>query len=82
MANHAVSDPQDWAVWQAGHDSWAELVDAEMEHRRGRAFAAYDELLRSFGNDVDAWSSEPRGSSMSRLADTQAFERGYQGGWR
>jgi hypothetical protein len=81
MANHAASDPQDWAVWQAVHDSWAELVNAEMEHRRGRASVAYSQLLESFGN-VDAWSSETRGSSMSRLSDTQAFERGYQGGWR
>jgi hypothetical protein len=77
MANYAVSDPPDCAVWQAIHDSWAELFNAEVEHRRGRASIAYSELLESFGG-VDAWSSAPRGSSMSRLSDTQAFERGYR----
>jgi hypothetical protein len=81
VAKYAESDREDWEVWRAVHDNWAELFSAEIEYRRGRAPIAYSELIESFGG-VDAWSSEPRGSSLSQLSTTEAFQRGYQGGWR
>jgi hypothetical protein len=81
MANYAVSDPQDYAVWQANHNDWAKLANAEMEHRGGRTPGWYRELIESFGC-VDTSNSEVRGSSSSRLSTREAFERGYQGGWR
>jgi hypothetical protein len=80
MANHAVSDPQDWAVWQANHDAWTKLIDAEMEHRAGRAPGWYRELLRTV-DGREQWSLATPGSSTSNLSDTQAFERGYRGGY-
>jgi hypothetical protein len=80
MANYAVSDPQDYAVWSAIHNDWAKLVYAEMDYRSGRGSIAYSELVESFGC-VDTTNSETRGSSSSRLSTTEAFQRGYQGGW-
>ena len=74
------SDPRDWEVWQANHDNWTKLVNAELEHQAGRGSQAYRELIESFGC-VDTSNSETRGSSTSNLSTTVAFERGYQGGW-
>jgi hypothetical protein len=81
MAKYAISDPQDWKVWQAIHNDWATLVNAEMDYRAGRGSDVYHELIESFGC-ADTSNSEPRGSSASTLSTTEAFERGYQGGWR
>jgi hypothetical protein len=81
MANYAVSDPQDWAIWQANHDAWTKLINAEMEHRAGRTPDWYRELLRLV-DGREQWSLATAGSSTSKLSDTQAFERGYRGDWR
>jgi hypothetical protein len=81
MAKYAESDPRDWEVWQTVHNNWARLVNAEMDYRVGRGSDDYYELVESFGC-VDTSNSEPRGSSSSRLSTMEAFERGYQGGWR
>jgi hypothetical protein len=80
MAKYATSDPQDWAVWQAIHDDWAKLVNAEMEHRAGRTPDWYRETLRTV-DGREQHSLGTSGSSTSNLSDTQAFERGYRGGW-
>jgi hypothetical protein len=77
------SDPQDWAVWQANHDNWTNLINAEMEHRAGRTPGWYRELLGMIDkDDLDLGKGVTRGSSTSNLSDTGAFERGYRGGWR
>ena len=80
MAKYAVSDPQDWEVWQANHDAWTKLVNAEMEHRAGRTPDWYRELLKTV-DGREQWSLATSGSSSSNLTPTQAFERGYQGGY-
>lgn len=75
------SDPKDWAVWQANQDIWTKLVDAEMEHRAGRTSPEYGDLLGVIDKkDLDLGKGVTRGSSTSNLCDTEAFERGYQGG--
>lgn len=76
MAKYAESDRQDGEVWQANHEAWARLVNAEMEHRGGSR-----ELLQIV-DGREQWSLATTGSSTSNLSDTQAFERGYRGGWR
>jgi hypothetical protein len=81
MANYAVSDPADGAVWQANHDAWAKLVNEEMQHRVGRTAPAYRELLQLVGGREQP-SLATTGSSSSTLSDMQAFERGYRGGFR
>ena len=78
MARYAQSDEEDWPVWQANADDLGKLLDAEKEHRRGRAPDWYRELLQSFGGP-DRLSAGTTGSSLSKLSDTQAFERGYRG---
>lgn len=81
MAKYAESDRQDGEVWQANHDAWARLDNAEMEHRGGRTSDWYRELLQIV-DGREQWSLATTGSSTSNLSDTQAFERGYRGGWR
>jgi hypothetical protein len=81
MAKYAESDPQDWEIWQANHSDWSKLVNAEMEHRGGRTPGWYRDLLDTVdGRDAPFLATS--GSSTSRLSATQAFQRGYQGGWR
>jgi hypothetical protein len=81
MAKYVESDRQDWEVWQASHTAWASLVNAEMDHRSGRMPGWYRELLKTVDGREQP-SLATTGSSMSALSDTQAFERGYKGGWR
>jgi hypothetical protein len=81
MANQAASDPSDWPVWEENQDRLGRFLDAERERRVGRAPAWYRELCESFGNEQPVVEAVP-GSSLSRLTNVQAFERGYQGGWR
>jgi hypothetical protein len=79
MAKYAESDPRDHAVWQANHDDWASLINAETEHRAGRTPPDwYRELLEA----IDKYERRlaTGGSSTSTLSDTQAFEQGYLGG--
>jgi hypothetical protein len=80
MAKYVESDPRDWEIWQANHDNWTRLVNAEVEHRAGRAADWYRELLRAVDGREQS-SLATTGSSTSSLSDTQAFERGYRGGW-
>ena len=74
------SDPRDWEVWQAIHKNWSNLVDEELKHREGRAADWYRELLKTIDKH-ESWSLATSGSSSSTLTPTQAFERGYQGGY-
>jgi hypothetical protein len=80
MAKYAESDPADREIWQDIHNSWAGLVNAEMEHRGGRASTWYRELL-GLVDGRESWSLGSPGSPSSRLTTMQAFERGYAGGW-
>jgi hypothetical protein len=80
MGKYAESDLNDRIVWQDNHNTWTRLVSAEMEHRAGRTLDWYRELL-GVVDGRESWSLSIMGSSSSRLSTTQAFERGYQGGW-
>jgi hypothetical protein len=80
MAKYAESDPQDCPVWQANHDAWTKFVGAETEHRARRTPAWYRELLGTIDGREQMLATG--GSSSSHLSLTQAFERGYQGGWK
>jgi hypothetical protein len=66
------SDPADWEIWQAYHATWTRLIG-------GKGSAEYRELLID-KKDLDLGNGVMRGSSTSKLSDTQALERGYLGG--
>jgi hypothetical protein len=76
------SDPADCAIWQTFHETWISLIDAETDHRRGKGSPAYRELLGLIDKkDLDLGDGVTRGSSTSSLSNTEAFERGYLGGY-
>jgi hypothetical protein len=81
MGKQAESDPDDWPVWKENQDNLGRFLGAEMDHKAGRAPQWYRDLR--LGDDAqESFSLSTPGSSTSRLTSMQAFERGYQGGWK